>query len=369
MRAAVVVIVMLAASLAHADDKTEAEALFRAGEKAFNAAQYQSAADAFEQAYGKLPLPAIAFSLAQAHRLQYFIDNQPAHLARAVKLYHLYIDEQKSGGRVPDAVANLAQIEPLVHQLEAAGAMRGGDTTTRTTRLVVMADVDKATASVDGPKDGKTGPTPFVIEVAPGEHTVTIAADGYQPYTVKATAIDHEMVPVEAQLVAKPAQVTVTAPKGARVAVDGRSYGTTPMGAFDLSAGKHLLTVLARGHVAFGKEISVTRGAALKLDARVPATTQRKVARYTLYAAGGATLLTGLVAISAFQADSDASSLHDRLVMGGQSAGDIARYNKLIDRRDQRVEGTEIVGGVTLAIAVTAFLLYRFDEPVLSAHF
>lgn len=366
MRTAVVIaLVAAAAGIAHADEKSDAEALYRAGEKAFNAAQYQSAADAFEQAYAKLPLPAIAFSLAQAHRLQYYVDNQPAHLARAVKLYHAYIDEQKSGGRVADAVTNLSVIEPLVKQLEAAGAMRGGDMTTKTTRLVVMANIENARATIDD----ATGPTPFVHEVTPGEHTVKIEADGFEPYSVKATAIDHEMVPVEGQLVAKPAHVTVTAPKGARVDVDGRAYGTTPMGAFELGAGKHLVTVLARGHVGYGKEITVARGATLKLDARVPVTTQRKVARYTMYTAAGAAVLTGLVGITAFTADSDASSLRDRLAMGGQTASEIQRYNKLIDRRDQRVEATAIAGGATLAIAITAFLLYRFDEPVLSVHF
>jgi len=186
MRQALVLVCLLAPAVALADDKSDAETLFRSGERAFTAAHYADAADAFEQAYAKLPLPAIAFSLAQAHRLQYFVDNQPQHLDRAVQLYHAYIDKQKTGGRVADAVANLAQIEPLLRELQASGAMKGGaPVVAKRTRLMVTSDVEGARATIDG--DG--GPTPLVREVTPGEHTVVVEADGYASYTVKTSAI------------------------------------------------------------------------------------------------------------------------------------------------------------------------------------
>src|SRR5256885_324631 len=72
---------------------------------------------------------------------------------------------------------------------------------------------------------GAPAPPPLAREVAPGSHTVVIEAIGYAPYTVKTVAVPDEMVPVEGKLVAKPAILSVHAPSGAHVAIDGRTLG------------------------------------------------------------------------------------------------------------------------------------------------
>jgi hypothetical protein len=58
--------------------RQEAEQFFRAGERAFKNNSFQAAAEMFERAYATLPLPAIAFSAAQAYRLQYALDADPS---------------------------------------------------------------------------------------------------------------------------------------------------------------------------------------------------------------------------------------------------------------------------------------------------
>jgi len=363
MRTLVTVLVAAAALAtaavpALADPKTEAEALFRAGEKAFDAGQYQAAADAFDLAYKKLPLPAIAFSEAQAYRLQYFISKQPAHLRRAVELYHRYIDAQKHGGRVSDAASNLAQLEPLLQQMQAAGTNTSAPAQVRTTRLMIMADVDGATGQIDG----KAGPMPLVAEVSAGEHTVEVTADGYYPVTMKARAVDGEMVPVDVQLKAKPALLDVRAPKGSQVTIDGRPLGTAPLRAAEVPAGHHLVTVTHRGRVPIARELDLARGKASVLDADLRTTGQRKAARWVLIGSGALAVGAGVAAGLAASSDSKAADLKAQLDMGGLAPDALDRYDQLRAQRDDRVRVAWILGGGAVAVAATGALMYLFDD-------
>lgn len=360
MRTIMIMLALVAlAAPARADGKADAEMLFRAGEKAFNAGQYGAAADAFEQAYAKLPLPAIAFSTAQAYRLQYFIDKQPMRLKRAVELYHAYIDAQKSGGRVSDAASNLAQLEPLLREMQASGANMTAPMPPRQTRLMVMADVDGAHVTIDE----QAGSAPLVEEVKPGEHTVVVTADGYFPVTVKARAVDGEMVPVDVQLKPKPALLDVRAPGGAHVMIDGRPLGSAPVTGAEVPAGKHLITITQGGRVPYARELELSYGKTATVDAELRTTTQRKASRIVLVGAGVLALATGLEGVAAWSADGDASKLHDQLMTGGQTPADLARYDELRARRDDRVRTTEILGGVGAVVAITGVLMYVLDDP------
>ena len=352
-------LVAAASPPARADDKADAEMLFRAGEKAFDAGQYGPAADAFEQAYAKLPLPAIAFSAAQAYRLQYFIDKQPMRLKRAVELYRKYIDDQKTGGRVSDAASNLAQLEPLLQQMQAAGANMTAPMPPRQTRLMVMADVDGATAKIDG----QGGAAPLVQEVKPGEHTVEVTADGYFPVTVKAKAVDGEMVPVDISLKPEPAKLDVSGTDGAHVTVDGRPLGNAPIDGAEVPAGKHLVTITHTGRVPYVRELELRYGKTSTIDAELRTTTQRKVSRIVLVGGGALAIATGLEGLAAWSADSDASKLQKQLASGGQTPATLAQYEQDKARRDDRVRTTEILGGVSAIVLVTGALMYSLDDP------
>jgi len=224
---------------------------------------------------------------------------------------------------------------------------------------MVMADVDGAHAKIDD----KEGATPLVEEVKPGEHTVEITADGYFPITVKAKAVDGEMTPVDVQLKPKPALIDVHAPDGAHVTVDGRPLGAAPITGAEVPAGKHLVTVAQSGHVPYARELETSYGKTVTVDAELHTTAQRKGARFVLMGAGVLAIATGLEGVAAFSADSDASKLHDKLAMGGATPMDLARYDDLRARRDDRVRSTEILGGVTAIVAVTGVLMYVFDDP------
>ncbi len=356
---ALTIAIVSAASPVRADDKADAQGLFRAGEKAFDAGQYGAAADAFEQAYAKLPLPAIAFSTAQAYRLQYFIDKQPMRLKRAVELYHAYIDAQKTGGRVSDAASNLAQLEPLLHEMQASGANMSAPMPPRQTRLMIMADVDGARATIDG----EEGAAPLVKQVKPGEHTVLVTAAGYFPLTVKARAVDGEMVPVDVQLKPRPALLDVAAPGGSHVTIDGRPLGNAPVAGAEVPAGKHLVTVTHSGRIPYAREIELAYGRTVTVDATLRTTGQRKAARLVLVGAGALLVGTGIAGAMTWSADSDASKLSDRLATGGQTPADLAHYDDLRAKRDDRLRTTEVLGGVTAVVVATGVLMYILDDP------
>lgn len=354
---ACVAVLATAVSAARADDKKDAEALFRAGQQAFEAGKYQDAADAFDLAYAKLPLPAIAFSSAQAYRLQYFLTKQPRHLERAVALYRLYVQQQQTGGRIADAASNLAQLEPLL--LAAGGAGAAMAAPPRTTRLMVMADIDGAQATIDG----KGGAMPLVAEVSAGEHTIEVTAEGYQPITIKAKAVDGEMIPVDVQLTPKPALLDVRAPRGAHVAIDGRALGIAPLHRAEVPGGKHLVTITGRGRVPMAREVELAFGKAAVIDAPLATTGQRRASRWVLIGGGALAVGAGIAGASAWSSSSKAADLDaKRTSTGGLTLEELDRYDRLRTERDDRVTATWVLGGAAVATIGAGVLMYVFDN-------
>src|SRR5688572_32382194 len=85
-------------------DLERAKASFRAGATAYAAGEYLAAIQALDAAYALTPVPAIAFSLAQAERRQYFVTHERQHLDRAVKLFRRYVEQVPTAGRRADAL-------------------------------------------------------------------------------------------------------------------------------------------------------------------------------------------------------------------------------------------------------------------------
>src|SRR3954454_18903721 len=80
-------------------DLERAKESFKAGATAYAAGDYLAAIQALDAAYQLEPLPAIAFSLGQAHRRQYFVDHDPEHLDRSIALFRQYVELAPSGSR------------------------------------------------------------------------------------------------------------------------------------------------------------------------------------------------------------------------------------------------------------------------------
>lgn len=344
-------------------NRAEAEQFFRAGEQAYNSGQYLIAAQAFEQAYELLPLPAIAFSTAQAYRLQYFIDKDPTRLKRSIDLYRVYVTKVEKGGRRDDAVTSLAELEPILSRIEAETAtqIQSARVAPATTQLMVSTQVAGAKASIGD----ASGQVPFIREVAAGEHMVRVEADGYFPVEQRAIAVEGRFISVEVALTPMPARVKVRAEAGAKISIDGRPVATTPLAEdLEVPAGKHFVTIMRNGRRPFAREVALSRGETTEVAATLVPTTQRRAAKWVVYGAAGVfagALGTGLLA---WRADSKAADILETRTEESIDLYDLDDYNDWRDTRDGYRRATYVLAGLGTVTIATALALYFFDEPV-----
>ncbi len=350
----IVVAALVIASPVHAEDKAAAEQLFRIGAAAYKDGKFSAAASNFDQAYESFKAPEIAFSAAQAHRLQYGFDNDPTHVKRAVELFEAYLAGAPNGSKREDAKAHLARLRDVLAKLEASG-QKVVIVEKTTPSIYVSVAVDGALITIDG----KAVDRYTSIDVTPGEHTVGVSADGYLPEERKLTVTKGQaMVPLE--LKARPAQLTVRTARDARIAVDGRPMviGGRPI---EVAPGKRLITVFARGRRPLTREVELRPGQALSWDAPLERTTQRKAVTWVAVGSGAlvvASLVTGVVSIAA---GSSAADLRDSSTP--LSSDDAARYSRLRDRRDTLGTTSLVLGGVALLAAGAAAWMYYADDP------
>ena len=376
MRALVVVALVVAAAPAHAD-KAKAEMYFRAGAEAFKQQRYDAAADSFELAFKEDPLPEIAFSAAQSYRRQYFIDQKPERVQRAVELYRVYLDKVKSGGRVGDAADALAEMKRELDRLSAQGAKftaiaHGG------TRLAVSVTVAgeahqamtelsalPATDSTDAKAtlDGKPVELYVPTDVSPGEHAIAVTAPGYFPAAVKRVAIEGTTDVVEFELQPQPAVLAIRAEDGADVAIDGKPVGTTPLAAQQLPAGRHLVAITRRGREGELREVQLARAEHETLDVSLAKTGRRRAVPWLAGGAGVLALASTATALAALSADGDLSKLQDERLETGLTAAQYGDLQHDISRRDGYRDAAWVLGGAAIATGAVAAMIYWFDTP------
>jgi hypothetical protein len=343
-----------------AEDAVEqAKTLFKVASRAYEAGQYTLAIDAFEEAYQLAPRPAIAFSLAQSHRRQYTVDGDQRKLRRAIELYRNYVMESESGSARVMAEQHLRSLEPLLERLEQGA--RAVPEKSRT-QLIVSSPTAGAIVRVD---DGDAAELPAIFDVDAGKHKVTVEAPAHYEQTIETVAVAGRLVPVDVQLVEKPAGLRVHAPDGAEIAVDGRFLGTAPLPrAVEVSPGKHLLAVTDLGKNPYTEEIDLSRGQILERSVMLDTTTQRIVA-YVFIGAGVLSLAASLGAgILALGAQDKAKKIDDK-IDGMQSLTEAearAFQDHLADRERFRIGGgiLAFAGGV---LAGTGVLLFYVDAP------
>jgi hypothetical protein len=124
-------------------------------------------------------------------------------------------------------------------------------------RIVVRANVDRATVIVDG---NERGQAPVVLTPDPGPHAIVVRADGHQEYSTTCDTGPGRNCEVNAVLVPQQVRVRVAVQPGIRDAqllVDGEVAGPVP---FDgtLPAGSHVLTVQAPGYEEFRQQVLLT---------------------------------------------------------------------------------------------------------------
>jgi hypothetical protein len=353
------VVVLLVLAAAPGGEEREARKLFRAGERAYEAGQYLGAIRAFEEAYRLTPLPAIAFSLAQACRLQYFADANLRWLQRSADLYRSYIASTPSGARRSDAVSILAEIVPLLERRSAPAAAAAA--APEVTQLMITSPVESASVSIDG---GPPRTLPLVIDVEAGPHQITVAADGYLPHQQRAIAIAGRLVAIEAELDPKPARVDLSAvERGVDVYVDGRPAGVTPIAELALAPGDHELFFARTGHLPEVRRLTLERDDRLAVDAKLKVTGQRTAAWVTMGVAAAGLAASVVMTVFAVRADRAADGLHDKGAEVGLTRAEAEEYLFYREARGVRTNAAAILGAAGMGVALLGVGLYFFDEP------
>jgi hypothetical protein len=363
----------LGPQLALAGPTEDAKVLFNVGAQAYDKADFVAALQAFEAAYRLTPRPGVLFSIAQAHRKQFYTGGkQVEHLRAAIAAYREYLVKVEQGGRRSDAAEALADLEAVAARTDmgTVAPVAPVPQAQPATRVMINAQIPDALISLDGARPHES---PLVAAVKPGPHTVRVTAAGYFDESREITATAGEVLPVDVPLREKPARLSVTARAGAQVSIDGRLAATTPLSqALDVPPGRHLIAVTHNGYRAFSQEIEVARDEARAIDVHLDATVQRSVS-YTLVGVGAAGVVAGaaLLGVSLYY-QGQAQTFDDNRKAGQLSCTTTAACQALFSqytsaqssRDDFRLDGGIVLGAGALVGAV-GLMLFAFDMPTL----
>jgi tetratricopeptide (TPR) repeat protein len=355
---------LVAARPSFAQDSSElqrAKASFKAGANAYAAGDYLAAIQALEAAYELTPLPAIAFSLAQAERKRYATHQERQHLERAVQLFQTYLEQEPNGARQSDARLALAELRP---QLVAAPTESAPKPQARPTRLMIVSDTAGATISLDG---GAPGASPLIREVSPGKHRARVRAPGYLDVEREVTAVAGELILSEVRLPERPTSLYVWAPEGSEIYVDGVYVAEGgPVVTVPLASGPHQLTVGKEGKRLVRRDVRLRRGQT-KTEYVTLETTNQRILSQGLFIGSGAALGVGIV-LSAFAIRSENKAeefLRER--NGPHQSADLTSYNaSIIERNRYRTAAVIHFAGAVSAF-VTGLFLHELDRPITPA--
>ncbi len=358
---ALVVAVLLGGARPSLADTPEARAreYFNVGVQAYNAGQFLAAGQAFIEARKLVDKSALLFSIGQAFRRQFMVDQKNAYLRLAVDHYRKYLDAVKTGGRRLQAAQALSELAPYIAAMEQEGG--GSEAVVFSTRLMLSSPTPGAVVTLDG---GAVHEAPLSQEVKPGRHKVVVQAPGYFPEERELEAVEGGLVALDVPLKGKPALFTVDGADGAEVTVDGRSLGTAPFARpLELSPGHHYVAVTEGGYKAYASELAFEHGATTKLTLDLPQTNQRKASYVVLGTAVGAYVATGVLVGLAYKHQGDANDIADAQAAGTITEEQRLDHNTAVGARDDLATAAFITLGAGSAVAITGLLLYLLDQP------
>jgi PEGA domain len=326
--------------------------------QAFRANRFDVAARSFEQAYERDPRPETAFSIAQANRLQYYLDRVGWRVQRAIQLYQAYLEKLPAGPRSKDALERLGELEPVLRELRQRGEIAPYVAPIRT-ELVVGAEIEEARVSVDGRAVQLWEP----VAVTPGTHDIVVEAAGFEVEQRRVVIAEGRFLPIDVALRAKPGRLLVRSDPGATLYIDGRRIGALPRDATRIVAGNHFLSVTRRGRDAWNREVTIARDTDLTIDAELVPTGQRRAARWILF--GGATVgATAMgVGLWAYVAHRDARALDDKRRALTATPEDLRAYRDRVDDVRFRTNLATGFGLTALALGAIGAGMLWFDTP------
>lgn len=350
-------------------DLAKAKMLYDVGVQAFDGANYSSAIKAFKEAYRLAQRPGLIFSIAQAHRKQYYLTKDPENLREALKFYREYASKVQEGGRRADVAEALAELEPLASRLDPATTSGSGEPasasvmaeTRSAPQLTVSTQVKDAKISLDG---GKPEGLPLFRDVKPGPHKIKVTAEGYFDHEREVIIGETGVFPFDVALREKPALISIETDSGADISVDGQPVATTPLvKPIEVSAGRHFIAVTKTGHKPVTQDIVVKRAEKKTIPFRLEMTAQRIVS-YTLLVGGGLSVVAGvLLGFGAGEQQEIAQGIFTQRQTGNITDQQLQDYNKAISERDEFRSAAVISLGAGVTIGAAGLLFFLFDNP------
>jgi hypothetical protein len=348
-----------------ADQIAKAKTLFDLGAKAYDAENFSAAIQAFQEAYRLSQRPGPVFSAAQSYRRLYNTDRKLDTLRQAIAYYKLYIEKQKAGGRLAEAQQSLRDLEAV---LAALGGSAGSEPVAAATdtkpkpRLMVSSPTKGAMASLDG---GEMSDLPLFQDLAPGDHTLRLAAEGHFDDERVIAAGEEGLYGLDIPLREKPALLTIKTDTGAAISIDGRAEGTAPLlKPLQLPSGTHLVTILRNGYQPYSAELDLRRDERRPLEVGLARTTQREAAYGVLGVAGAGVLAGAFLAGFAVMEQGRAQDIEELKQLSPITEAQRAEHEASAKNRDDlRLAAVSTFGGsVILALVGTG--LFVFDRPV-----
>lgn len=169
-------VILLTTRLARAGDPEEAKRHFDKAQTAYKLGRFDEAIRGYEAAYREMPEAAFLFNLAQAHRQQYQIDREPAHLQKALSLYRAYLREAPAAPNRETVTRLVEELKGLLSDIERRRAA------SKEPGVLVLSGSNARSAQVR--VDGKlVGQIPLSTRLPPGSYFVQVSLPGFSPWS------------------------------------------------------------------------------------------------------------------------------------------------------------------------------------------
>ncbi|MDP2342827.1 MAG: hypothetical protein Q8O67_17860 [Deltaproteobacteria bacterium] len=365
---AFVVVVVVACAAAEpvpvessAEIAERARALYVVGGEAYTKGRYDVAITAFDEVLRLSPRPAALFTLAQALRLQYFVDGDLDKLERAVANYRAYLEAEPDGPRRDHAAEHLSVLVPLLDRLRLEAAGGPAAPVVQPARLIVSSSTPGARASIDG---GAPRDIPATFDVEPGARTVVVEAPLHVGAHRSTVAVAGAAVAVDVTLGLLPARLAILGADDAAVYVDGAPVVGREL---SLPSGVHDVAVRSRGRVSFAERVELKPGETRTLIVNLPLTAVSVVGIGGVAAGGAVLLASSAPLLVALSIDAEAVRIEGIADTRALRVDEADAYRALPAERDLWTRTATVTAVVGAVVVVAGGLLLLTDEAPSSA--
>lgn len=265
-------------------DKRKAAEFYQEAERLFGQELYSRAIDNYRKAYDLYPSPAILYNIAKSWERLGDAD-------ACVEGYRAYLEayEEAHGKEAPDAL----DVRNSIAKCRLGARVQ----------VTIGSKPSGAAVYIDD-QDKQLGQTPYTTRVEPGDYTVYLDLEGYQPLRRSVTVRAGEPLQLvfELQQIRRVGTLRVRSNiRGATVFIDGRNIGLTPYDDdIEVSEGRHQVTVSKDEYLPVNEELVVEADESYEVKAnlwlRDPPKTWKSPVGYTSMGLGVALGVGGFLA-------------------------------------------------------------------------